>query len=178
VLAWAIAFGRSCFWATFFIYGPLLFVRAGESKQFAGLVISLSQLMLFSSIAFGSLAQRVGVRVVITSSLALTGAFSFIVVLVGAASPYLTAGLLLAGALFCTGLDAVGSIPFLRAVRSYERREMTAVYRTFIELSELLPGVVYAVALSFFDVPIVFSLLGALLFVIAGISWQFLPSKM
>jgi MFS family permease len=177
-LAWLIAFGRSCFWATFFTYGPLLFVKAGESKQFAGLVISASQLMLFLSIIFGKVSQRYGVRQVITVCLAVSGLFAFSVVLAGQSHPYVTATLLLAGAVFCTGLDAVGGIPFLRAVRSSERQHMTAVYRTFIELSELLPGIIYAIALSFFDVPIVFSLLGALMFVIAGVSWQFLPKSM
>ncbi len=177
-LAWFIAFGRSCFWATFFTYGPLLFLRSGESKQFAGFVISASQLMLFLSLLFGRGAKKFGVRSVVAFCLTGTAALSFLVVLVGEGHPYLTALMLLAAAMFCTGLDAVGGIPFLRAVKPYERQKMTAVYRTFIELSDLLPGIVYAIALSFFDVPIVFSLMGALLFVIAGVSWQFLPKSM
>jgi MFS family permease len=177
-MAWFIAFGRSCFWATFFTYGPLLFLRGGETKQFAGFVISTSQLMLFLSLLFGRGAKAFGVRSVIAFCLTGTAVFSFLVVLAGTGHPYVTAFMLLAAAMFCTGLDAVGGIPFLRAVKSYERQKMTAVYRTFIELSDLLPGIVYAIALSFFDVPIVFSLLGALLFVIAGVSWQFLPKSM
>jgi MFS family permease len=177
-LAWFIAFGRSCFWATFFTYGPLLFLRGGESKQFAGFVISASQLMLFLSLLFGRGAKKYGVRSVVTFCLTGTATLSFLVVLAGEIHPYVTAFMLLAAAMFCTGLDAVGGIPFLRAVKPHERQKMTAVYRTFIELSDLLPGIIYALALSFFDVPIVFSLMGALLFVIAGVSWQFLPKSM
>ena len=42
-LAWLIAFGRSCFWTTFFIYGPLLLVEAGLDKTVGGFMISASQ---------------------------------------------------------------------------------------------------------------------------------------
>ena len=31
-LAWLIAFGRSCFWTTFFVYGPLFMVIAGRGR--------------------------------------------------------------------------------------------------------------------------------------------------
>jgi hypothetical protein len=34
-------------------------------------------------------------------------------------------------------------VPFLRAVRVHERAEMTAVYRTYLDASELLPPLAY-----------------------------------
>ena len=39
-LAWLIAFGRSCFWTTFFVYGPLLMVVTGEGSLVGGLLVS------------------------------------------------------------------------------------------------------------------------------------------
>jgi MFS family permease len=177
-LAWTIAFGRSCFWATLFIYGPLMLLEGGASKQFGGVVISLSQASLFLAVAYGKLSQRVGVRPVVTSCLALSGMFALLAGLSGTHLPYLSAGFLLAGAIACVGLDAVGGIPYLRAVKSRQRQSLTPVYRTFIELSELLPGLVFAFALTFFPIPIVFGLLGAFLFIVAGISWQYLPKSM
>ncbi len=177
-LAWTIAFGRSCYWATLFIYGPLILLEGGASKQFAEIVISLSQASLFLGVAYGRLSQRVGVRHVVTICLALSGMFALLAGMTGGQLPYVTAGFLLAGAIACVGLDAVGGIPYLRAVKSSQRQSLTPVYRTFIELSELLPGVVFAFALTFFATPIVFGLLGAFLFVIAGISWQYLPKSM
>src|SRR5690606_25524103 len=39
-LAWLIAFGRSCFWSTFFVYGPLLMVATGQGKLAGGLLVS------------------------------------------------------------------------------------------------------------------------------------------
>ncbi len=177
-LAWTIAFGRSCFWATLFIYGPLVLLEGGASKQFGGVVISMSQASLFLAVAYGKVSLRVGVRRVVTMCLAISGMFALLAGLSGTHQPYLTAGFLLAGAIACVGLDAVGGIPYLRAVKSRQRQSLTPVYRTFIELSELLPGLVFAFALTFFPIPIVFGLLGAFLFIVAGISWQYLPKSM
>ena len=45
-LAWLIAFGRSCYWATFFIYAPILMVATGEGKLAGGIVVSLGNALL------------------------------------------------------------------------------------------------------------------------------------
>ena len=55
---------------------------------------------------------------------------------------------------------------------------MTAVYRTFIDFSELIPGFIFAIALSFFDVSIVFIILGVCITVLAFLVWRFLPKSM
>ncbi len=177
-LAWAIAFARSCFWATLFIYGPIVFLQAGATKQFSGLVISLSQAMLLSAIGYGRVAEKIGVRAVITICLVGVGIFAIIASLAGPHNPYVTAAMLLCAAFLCVGLDAVGGIPFLRAVKSRDRQTLTPVYRSFIELSELLPGIVFAFALTFFPTAVVFGIVGAFFFVIAGISWHFLPKSL
>ncbi|MBL8902011.1 MAG: MFS transporter, partial [Rhizobiales bacterium] len=65
-LAWMVAFGRSCFWTTFFIYGPLLMVESGVGKQVGGLMISASQVLLLFAYVFGRLAHRFGVRAIIS----------------------------------------------------------------------------------------------------------------
>ena len=51
----------------------------------------------------------------------------------------------------------------MRAVRSYERPQMTAVYRTYLDLSDLLPPLVYSIVLAFFGLGAVFATLGAVL---------------
>ena len=66
---------------------------------------------------------------------------------VGCASPGAREG---GGELFAIALDALGSTAFLRAVHAYERPQMSAVYRTYLDLSELLPPLVYSVVLAFF----------------------------
>ncbi len=177
-LAWTIAFARSCFWATLFIYGPLVLLETGQSKQFAGVIISLSQVVLFAAYGFGKLADRLSVRFIITLCLS-TAAFCFVAAAIAASTmPTAIPVFLLMGAFFCTGLDAVGGVPFLRAVRSRERRQMAAVYRSFIELSELIPGLIFFILLIYFNTTVVFGVVGAFMFAVAGLSWQFLPKKM
>jgi MFS family permease len=178
-LSWSVAFGRSCFWMTLFVYGPIVLVEGGASKQFAGIIISLSQASLFFAVFYGTLARRFGIRVVVTFCLALSGAFALAACLVDDPNlPYFTAGFLLAGSFACVGLDAVGGVPFLRFVKPRERHFMAPVYRTYIDLSELIPSIVYAFALLYFSTPIVFGLLGSFLFILAGVTWQHVPKSM
>ncbi len=177
-LAWLIAFGRSCFWTSFFIYGPLLIVEGGLGKQFGGLVISASQAMLLSAYVSGRLAQRHGVRIVIALSFAAAALASLAAGIAGKDSPYMAAFLLLIGSAAASALDGVGGIPFLRAVRPHERQRMTAVYRTYIDFSELIPSFVFVFALSFFEIGSVFVILGAGLAIIGAVSWKFLPRSM
>ena len=72
----------------------------------------------------------------------------------------MTALLLLIGINFAVALDAVGNVPFLRAVHVYERPQMTAVYRTNLDLSDLLPAFVYSIILAFTGLGGVFVALG------------------
>ena len=85
---------------------------------------------------------------------------------------------LLAGTTFAVALDAVGSTPFLRAVHAYERPQMNAVYRTYLDLSELLPPFVYAIILGFTGLGGVFVALGFFCAFCAWLSWRHLPRSM
>ncbi len=40
-------------------------------------------------------------------------------------------------------LDSLGNIPFLRAVRPLERPQMMSVFRTYIDIGNLLPFAVF-----------------------------------
>ncbi len=177
-LAWLIAFGRSCFWATFFTYGPLLIVESGLGKGMSGLVISASQALLLAAYLSGSLARRHGVRQVIAGSFGLAALASIGAGIAGIHSPYIAVALLLAGSLAASALDGVGGIPFLRAVRARERSHMTAVYRTFIDFSELIPSFIFALALIWLQIGAVFVILGLWMAVCCFISWRYLPRSL
>ena len=97
---------------------------------------------------------------------------------VGQSAPLLTGALLLGGAVFTVAIDAVGSTVFLRAVRSYERPQMAAVYRTYLDFSELTPPLVYSVMLAFFGLGSVFAALGCLMLLCAAIAWRHLPKSL
>ncbi len=177
-LAWLIAFGRSCFWSTFFIYGPLLLVEAGLGKTLGGLMISASQALLLTAWLSGRIAQRHGVRVVIACAFGLCAAASMFAGIAGTAAPYVAIACLLMGSVAASALDGVGGIPFLRAVRHRERQHMTAVYRTYIDFSELIPAFIFAFALLWLPIGMVFVILSLGLSVIGWISWRHLPKSL
>jgi len=98
--------------------------------------------------------------------------------IIGETVPLLTAGLLLCGALFAIAIDALGSTVFMRAVHPYERPQMAAVYRTYLDFSELTPPMVYSIVLAFFGLGSVFVTLGFLAVACGAISWRYLPKRL
>lgn len=177
-LAWVIAFGRSCFWSTFFIYVPLLMIGAGMGAEVGGLLISLGNMALVTAVFFGRLARKVGVRQVIAGAMAVLAVSSILAGFSGTAFPLLAAAFLLAGAIAGAALDGVGGIPFLRAVKARQRAEMAGVYRTFIDMSDLLPTLVFSVVLLFLPLGGVFVVLGLWLAVVACLCWLYLPKSL
>lgn len=177
-LAWTIAFGRSAFWSALFVYGPILMVNGGLGNEASGILLSLANAMLITALVWGRLAERIGIRPVIALCFVVMAAMLWWTGFAGAQAPYLAGALLIVASLFATGLDAVGGVPFYRAVKQRERPAMTAVYRTYIELAELLPSMVYAVLLGFFGLGSVFAACGVLLLAIAVICWLYLPKSL
>ena len=93
-LAWIIAFGRSCFWSTFFIYAPLLMIEGGLGKEAGGLLISAGNAVLILAIVFGRIAERTSVRHVIVGSFVVGAAASVAAGLAGTEAPLLAAFML------------------------------------------------------------------------------------
>lgn len=177
-LAWMIAFGRSCFWTTFFVYGPILMVVTGQGTIAGGLIVSAGNALLFTAIAWGWAGRRFGARDVMAGcffgmTLALFAAGYF-----GEVYPLATAALLLVTAFFCIAHDSLGSTAFMRVVRAYERPQMTAVYRTYLDLSELLPPLAYSLVLAFFGLGGVFAALGVFSAICGYYTWRYLPRSM
>ena len=177
-LAWLIAFGRSCFWTTFFVYGPILMVVTGEGKLAGGLLVSAGNALLFVAIFWGRIAKRIGAR--LTMALAFLGMAASLLLagISGEPHPLWAAVFLLFCALFTIALDAIGSSAFMRAVRSYERPQMSAVYRTYLDLSDLLPPLVYSIVLAFFGLGAVFATLGVFAAICGLLTWYYLPKSM
>ncbi len=169
---------RSVFWSGLFIYGPLLMIESGLTRTAAGTVISASQIILPSALVFGWVAMRVGVRPVISACFLLIAFGSFTAGMIGGSAPYVMIGFLLFAALASSGLDGVGAIPFMRAVKPRERARMTSVYRTFIEASEIIPGFIFAFVLTFFDTSAVFIVIAVATLSMAIVTWKFLPKSL
>ena len=177
-LAWFIAFSRSCFWTTFFVYGPLFMVITKQGELAGGLLVSAGNLLLFTAIYWGRAGRRFGARRIIALAFAGMTATLFAAGIVGVAAPLLTAGLLLCGALFTVAVDALGSTVFMRAVHPFERPQMAAVYRTYLDFSELTPPLVYSVVLAFFGLGSVFVTLSFLQLACCLIVWRYVPKKL
>lgn len=177
-LAWLIAFGRSCFWTTFFVYGPILMVATGEGELAGGLLVSAGNGILFTAVFWGRAGKRFGARKVISLAFFAMTLCLLAAGVSGERLPLLTGAFLLTCAVFVIALDALGSTAFMRAVRPFERAQMSAVYRTYLDLSELLPPLIYSVVLLFFGLGGVFATLGVFAAICGLISWRYLPKSM
>nr|WP_246677443.1 MFS transporter [Mesorhizobium sp. B2-3-12] len=177
-LAWLIAFGRSCFWTTFLVYGPLFMVITGQGDIAGGLLVSAGNALLFMAIFWGKAGKRFGGRRTMTFAYFAMSAALLAAGTVGAAAPLLTGAFLLCGAFFTIALDALGSTAFMRSVRSYERAQMAAVYRTYLDFSELTPPLVCSVVLAFFGLGSVFVTLSLLAAFCGFMTWRYLPKSL
>jgi predicted MFS family arabinose efflux permease len=175
-LAWLITFSRSCWWAMFFVYPSIYMVQSGKGELAGALLLSAGNAVLFGAILVGRLAERRGIRPLIIAAFIGAGSLTLAAALCYR-WPWIVAGLLLAGALNVMVLDGLGNIPFLRAVRPWERPQMTTVFRTYIDLSDLLPAALYSVLLSFFDIRAVFCAAGLWMLASAAIA-RYLPRSM
>ena len=91
--------------------------------------------------------------------------------------PVAMAVLFFLAAIGAVALDALGNIPFLRSVHAFERAEMTSVFRTYIEASQLLPSALYAVILTVAPIEGVFIAMGLYLLFTAWLA-RYLPRRL
>ncbi|MEZ5775304.1 MAG: MFS transporter [Hyphomicrobiaceae bacterium] len=179
-LAWFIAFSRSAFWMTLFVFGPILMVDSGMGAEAGGLLLSIANFLLVTCYFWGRAAERRGVRPIIVTAFLGTAVALVVAGIGGEYSVWLAAGSLLVAAFFCSSLDAVGGVPFYRSVKRRERAQMTAVYRSYIDLGDLMPSLVYTVLLGVlgFGLEAVFIALACLHVVCALVVWRYLPRSM
>ncbi|MBL8708583.1 MAG: hypothetical protein JNL25_05285 [Rhodospirillaceae bacterium] len=175
-LAWLIAFGRSGWWSLFFVYPALYFDAQGVDPSWTGALSGGANLLLVLSPAIGWAGRRYGIRRPIMLAFFCAGLITLAVPL-AFESPLMVAVLLLIAAFFVVMLDALGNIPFLRAVRPLERPQMTSVYRTYIDLGSLLPFAVFTALLHFFDQRAVYICYGLLMLVV-GVAARHLPRRL
>jgi predicted MFS family arabinose efflux permease len=153
-------------------------VITGEGKLAGGLLVSAGNALLFMAIFWGKAGKRFGGRGTMTFAYFAMSAMLLAAGAVGETAPLLTGAFLLCGAFFTIALDALGSTAFMRSVRSYERAQMAAVYRTYLDFSELTPPLVYSVVLAFFGLGSVFATLGLLAAACGFVTWRYLPKSL
>ena len=159
MLAWFIALTRSGWWATYFLYVPIYAVTMGLGETVGGALVSGGVVMAYTVTFWGRVMRRFGMRRVLMLAFAASGLASIAVTAFGDAV-WLGSGLLLFAALCAACIDGAGNVPFFRAVRTMEREDMTGVFSTYRDMSQLLPPAVFAILLRFFPVHAVFAVAG------------------
>ncbi len=165
-IAYFITLTRSCYWLTLFIYGPIYVVESGLPQWVAGGLLSAVASLMFISPLIQRAAARFGTRNVIIIALLLNSASLVAIGLIGEARPV---GLIfwLLGAFGGVCLDLLANIPFMRMVKPRERTEMTVVFSTWREMSELLTQMIIIAVLVFWPFHVFYYVLAAMMLVAA-----------
>ncbi len=154
-LAWILNFGRQMWWVTLLIYAPIYLVQAGRPAVEAGNLIASCTALLFASLMLGWLGRRVGLRRFISGAFLWVGIWTFAFFWLRD-EPDLASPMLIVAAIGSCALDSVCIVTFLRAVRGWERPQMTMVFSIYRDAAALLPPAIFSVLLSFFPLPVVF----------------------
>lgn len=154
-LAWVLNFGREMWWVTLFTYAPIYLVQAGKPAVEAGNLISSCTALLFVSLFLGWLGRRIGLRRFICGGFLWVSCATFAVVWFRD-QPDIASWMLIVSAVGAVSLDSVAVVTFLRAVRGWERPQMTMVFSIYRDAAALIPPAVFAILLSFFPLPVVF----------------------
>jgi len=175
-IAYWITMTRSIFWVSLFIYGPIYVVEAELPIWVAGALLSLASALLMIGPLIRRLATRFGTRLMIVVALVLSGASMLALYLIGEARPI---GLLfwLSASLGGVTLDVLGNIPFMRLVKPRERTEMTMIFSTWREGSQLLTPLLVSLVLLLAPFEYFYLLLASLLLAAAGTA-TFLPRRL
>jgi MFS family permease len=177
-LAWSIAFARSAFWTTFFIYVPILMLEGGLGATAGGIAVAAGNLMLFNNFFARDWATRHSLRRVLGTAFLAAAALTLASGLASLRLPAAAGIAMVTAAFFVAILDGLGPVPFLRAVRAHERPETTAVYRTYLDASELLPPLAYFFLFQLGGYAAAFAGLAALLCCIGLLTLRHLPRGM
>lgn len=177
-LAWTIAFARSAFWMTFLVYVPILIVSGGLDPAMGGLAAAAGNLMLLNNLFARRLTSRLSLRRVLGAAFLAGAALVLVAGVASRGAPALAGGVMVAAAFFMALVDGLGPVAFLRAVRARERPQMTAVYRTYLDASELLPPLAYVFLFPLGGYLAAFAALALLLAWVGALTLRHLPTGM
>ena len=175
-IAYFITLTRAVYWTSFYIYAPIYVIEAKLPVWAAGILVSgVSGLLLFSPLV-RRLAERYSTRKVMILALTSAGFSMFALAAIGKPAPL---GILFwcTAALGCICLDVLGNIPFMRMVKSYERTDMTMVFSTWREMSELVTPLSITLITLFFPFSVYYLAFGCV-FLIVSVYATLLPKRL
>ena len=158
------------------VYTPIYAKLYGLGELVGAAVVSIGTAWTFTVVFWGWVGRRYGLRRLLIAGFCASGILTFLVFVV-ANEPWLAIFVLLAAVLGATVLDGAGNVPFLRAVRSRERSEMTGVFFTHRDTAQLAAPGLFAGLLLVFELPVVFAAAGVWMLLCAGLS-RYIPRRM
>ena len=168
-LSWFLAFGRSAWWQLFFVYAPIYAVSNGFDEVAGGAIVSIGSLSLYLVPLWGWVGRRFGLRMLLIIGFASAGILTMAIALTSGL-PWVGAALIVGAALGASLVDGGGNVPFLRAVRPFERAEMPTVFMTYRNASQFGPPGIYAFLLRSYELPAVFLAGGIMTLSMAALS--------
>lgn len=143
VAGWLFAVIRSVGWWAYIVYMPIFVVEGGYAKELGAGLVSLANACLFLTPFMLRWMRRRSVRLAVRAGFLGAGAGFVAAALIGAVSTPAALAALAVGAFFLVLLDVSAGLPFLMAVRPFERTEMAVVYSSFRDVSGIVtPGAV------------------------------------
>ncbi|MEY8840257.1 MFS transporter, partial [Cribrihabitans sp. XS_ASV171] len=148
VAGYLFAVIRSCGWWVYVVYLPIFAIESGLDPQLGGILLSLTNGMLFAAPLILRWVQARPLRSAVRTGFAAAGlCFGAAAALAG--WPALSVAALVLGSCWLIVLDICGGLPFLMAVKPSERTEMSAIYSSFRDVSGILtPGAAWLVLLA------------------------------
>lgn len=175
-LAWVLAMGRSSWWVMFFVYGPIFLVEElGYSRDTASALASAVMGITFLVPLWAWIGRRVTFRRLLIAGYLLSALSTLPLALIGE-PPWLAAGLLVLASILTSLVDGAGNTPFLRAVKPLQKAEMTAVFMTYRDGSQLAVPGVCALLLRVFPLSSVFVATASGMLVLAFLA-RYLPKR-
>ncbi len=148
VVGWLFAVFRSCGWWVYVVYVPVFAIENGLGENIGGIVLSISNSMLFLTPFMLKWVEGKSVRTAVRTGF-LCSATAFMIAGIVAGWPWATVLFLILGSAFLVLLDIVAGLPFLMSVKPSERTEMSAVYSSFRDVSGIVsPGFTWLVLLA------------------------------
>lgn len=176
-LAWVLAMGRSCWWVMFFVYGPILLVdQLGYDRGTAGAIASLVMCVTFLVPLWSWIGRRITLRRLLILGYAISGLVTLLLALVQDPR-WLAAGVLILASVLTSMIDGAGNVPFLRAVKPLQKAQMTAVFMTYRDASQVGAPGVYAALLAVFPLSSVFVVTGLTMLSLAGLA-RHIPKRL
>ncbi|SDE60162.1 MFS transporter [Limimaricola pyoseonensis] len=174
VAGWLFAVIRSCGWWVYIVYLPIFCIEAGLGDRLGGIMLSVSNALLFTTPLMLRMVQRTSVRFAVRASFAAS-AVLFVAAALVSGAPWAALSALMAGSVCLVMLDVCGGLPFLMAVKPSERTEMAAVYASFRDVSGILTPAVAGLLLTVAPVAAVFAACGAGMGVASAIAAKLHP---